>query len=602
MYFLDIMPKNIRQPIISVLGHVDHGKTLLLDKIRGTAVASREAGAITQHIGATGVPVSVVEEICGRFFKKFVSGGIDLPGLLFIDTPGHEAFTNLRSRGGALADLAVLVVDITEGFQPQTVESINHLQNNETPFVVAANKCDLLPGWKPLPDACFLDTFSEQNTRVQEEIDERTYELVGELDEHGFQSERFDRVEDFKKQIGIVPTSAKTGEGIPELLAILAGLAQRFMKEELSVEVSGPARGTVLEVKEERGLGKTIDAIIYDGTLSARDKMAAGGLDKVIVSKVRALLQPKPLDEIRDPQEKFEQRNDVSAAAGIKIAAPDIEGVVAGGPVWGVESDEDVDKICRLVKERLESVRIKTDEEGLIVKADTLGSLEALEGQLRARDIPIRWGDIGNVSRQNIIEASTVAEDEPLLGAVLAFNVDVLPHAEEEAKRQGVNVLENDVIYRIIENYEEWAEEEKERIRAEKLEGLLRPGKVSIKPGYVFRRSHPAIVGVDVLGGILRSDFPLMRKDGESIGVIREIQSEQKTVPQAEAGDELAFSIEGPLVGRQIKEGDVLYVDISSEQMIKLKELSEMLSEDEIRVMEEIISIKQEEDPVYGVA
>lgn len=595
------MVENVRQPIISVLGHVDHGKTLLLDKIRGSKVASREAGAITQHIGATEIPVPTVEKICGRFLKKFADEEMELPGLLFIDTPGHEAFANLRSRGGALADLAILVIDITEGFKPQTEESINYLKKNETPFVIAANKCDLLPGWRPNNDACFVDTFPEQNDRVQQEVDEKIYELIGKLDEYGFQSERFDRIEKFREQIAIVPTSAKTGEGIPELLAILAGLASRFMKEELSVEVSGPARGTVLEVKEERGLGKTIDTIIYDGTLSEKDKIAIGGLGKVIVTKVRALLQPRALDEIRDPQEKFEHVNKVSAAAGVKIAAPNIEEAVAGAPVWKIESDDDVDEICQLVMDRLESIVIETDKNGVVVKADTLGTLEALESQLRANDIPIKHADIGNVSRQDIIEASAVSEDEPLLGVVMAFNVDILPHAEEEAKNRGVKILENDVIYRLIEDYEEWVEEEEKRIRAEKLEGLTRAGKFSIKSGYVFRKSKPAIVGVDVLGGLLRPGFPVMDKKGEKIGVIREMQKEKENVSKAETGDELALSIEGPTVGRQIKEGDVLYVDVPSEEMAKLNDLSDMLSEDEISIMEEIMSIKQKENPAYGV-
>ncbi len=595
------MPENVRQPIISVLGHVDHGKTLLLDSIRGTTVASRESGAITQHIGATEIPVPTVEEICGRFLEKFAEEDVELPGLLFIDTPGHEAFANLRSRGGALADLAILVVDITEGFKPQTEESINYLKNNQTPFVVAANKCDLLPGWRPEENACFLDSYPNQNERVHKELEEKIYDIVGKLDEYDFSSERFDRIQEFRNEIGIVPTSAKTGEGIPELLAILAGLAQRYMKEELIIEVSGPARGTVLEVKEEKGLGKTLDAIIYDGKLSTQDKIAVGGLNKVMMTKVRALLQPNPLDEIRDPQERFKHVDEVNAAAGLKIAAPDIENAIAGAPIWSIKSDEDVDEICKLVKDRIESIRIETEKNGVIVKADTLGSLEALEKQLQANDIPIKIADIGDISRQNIVEASAVAEDDPLLGAVLAFNVEILPHAEEEAKNRDVRIVKNDVIYKLIEDYKEWVEKEKERIRAEKLEGLNRAGKVSIKQGYVFRNNNPAIVGVDVLGGIVKPDFQMMNKEGEKIGVVKEIQKKQKSVSKAETGDELALSIKGPTVGRQIKEGDVLYVDIPSEEMVKLKELSDMLSEDEKRVMEEIISIKEEKNPTYGV-
>ncbi len=595
------MSGDIRQPIISVLGHVDHGKTLLLDRIRGTAVASREAGAITQHIGATEVPVSTVQDICGRFLEKFTEREVELPGLLFIDTPGHEAFANLRSRGGALADLAILVVDINEGFKPQTYESINYLKENETPFVVAANKADLIPGWKPNKNACFLDTYPNQNSRVQEEIDTKIYDIVGKLTDEDFQSERFDRIENFKKQIAIVPTSAKTGEGIPELLAILAGLAQRYMTEDLAVEVSGPARGTVLEIKEEKGLGKTLDAIIYDGTLSPQDEIAVGGLEKAIATKVRALLKPKPLDEIRDPQERFKHVDNVTAAGGVKIAAPDIEGAVSGSPIWGIESDEDLQEFVNLIKERVESIRIETDQEGVVVKADTLGSLEALEGQLKANEIPIRRADIGEVSRRDVIEADAVSENEPLLGVILAFNVGLMKHAEDEAKRKGVKVLENDVIYRLIEDYEDWVEEERKRIRAEKLEGLSRPGKVSIKSGYVFRKSDPAIVGVDVLGGIIRPGFSLMNKDGERIGKIKEIQEEKETLSEIGTGDEAALSIRGPTVGRQIKEGDVLYVDIPSEEMVKLKELSDMLSDDELGVMEEITSIKGKDNPAYGV-
>ncbi|KXB08459.1 translation initiation factor IF-2, partial [candidate division MSBL1 archaeon SCGC-AAA382M17] len=351
----------------------------------------------------------------------------------------------------------------------------------------------------------------------------------------------------------------------------------------------------------ERGLGKTIDAIIYDGKLSVQGKIAVGGLDKVIVSKVRALLQPKPLDEIRDPKEKFKHVNEVSAAAGVKISAPDIEDVVAGGPIWGVETDEDIEEICKLVKERLEEVRIQMEEDGVVVKADTLGSLEALESQLRAKEIPIRHADVGEVSRRDVIEAAAVAENEPLLGVIIAFNVKILPHAEEEAKKCGLKVLKNDVIYRLLQDYEEWTEKEKKRIRAEKLEGLTRAGKAAIKPGYVFRSSQPAIVGVDVLGGTLEPGFPLMNKEGKKIGTIQEIQSEQETVSKARVGDELAFSISGPTVGRQIKEGDVLYVDIPDDQIVKLKELSDMLPEDEVGVMKEIISIKQKKNPTYGV-
>ncbi|KUO40428.1 MAG: translation initiation factor IF-2 [Hadesarchaea archaeon DG-33-1] len=593
--------RKVRQPIISVLGHVDHGKTTLLDQVRGTAVAEAEPGLITQHIGATEVPLETIKQICGTLLEKF-GIKVKLPGLLFIDTPGHEAFTNLRRRGGALADLAALVVDVNEGFMPQTLESITILKSYKTPFMLAANKIDLLHGWRGKPNACFLDSFSKQRGEVQRALDEKIYGLIGKLHELGFESERFDRVDDFHKQVCIVPVSAKTGEGLPDVLAVLAGLAQRFLERELTVEVSGPARGTVLEVKEEIGLGTAIDLIIYDGTLARGDSFAVGGLDNIITSRVRGLFQPKPLDEIRDPQDKFKPVKQVFAAAGVKVAAPGLEGAVAGGPLWVIKDESEAQELWREMQREMEQIRVRADINGVVLKADALGSLEALERQLKERGITIRRADIGDVSRRDVIEAGTVAKSDPLLAAVLAFNVKVLPDAKQEAGTQEVAILQESVIYKLVEAFESWSERRREEIRAKRLENFIRPGKFALKLGFVFRRSSPAIVGVDVLGGIIKPKYPVMRKDGRRVGIIREIQRDRKTVPDAKLGDELAVSIEGAIVDRQIKEGDVLYVDVPRGHVIALKtDLKDLLSGDELAVMDEIIAIKQREDPTYGV-
>lgn len=596
-----MVERRVRQPIIAVVGHVDHGKTTILDRIRGTAVAEAEPGLVTQHIGATEVPLDTIQQICGALLERFAIE-VKLPGLLFIDTPGHEAFTNLRRRGGALADLAVLVVDINEGFMPQTLESITILKSYKTPFMLAANKIDLLPGWRSMSNACFLDSFSKQRAEVQHALDEKIYELVGKLHELGFQGERFDRVSDFRKQVCIVPTSARTGEGLPEMLAVLTGLAQRFLERELAIEVKGPARGTVLEVKEEVGLGTAIDVIIYDGTLAKGDRFAVGGLDKVITSRVRALLQPKPLDEIRDPQDKFRPVDRVFAAAGVKVAAPNLEGTVAGGPLWAIEDESEAERLWQELQREIERIRVRADINGVVLKADALGSLEAIEGQLKERGITIRRADIGDVSRRDVVEAATVAKSDPLLAAVLAFNVKVLPDAAQEAKLQGIPILEENVIYKLMESFEDWNKQKREEIRAKRLESFIRPGKFALKPGFVFRHSHPAIVGVDVLGGIIKPKYPVMRKDGRRVGIIRELQRERKTLHEARLGEELAVSIEGAIVDRHIKEGEVLYVDVPRDHAIVLKtELKDLLSGDELAVMDEIIAIKQREDPTYGV-
>ncbi|RLI30836.1 translation initiation factor IF-2, partial [Candidatus Bathyarchaeota archaeon] len=437
----------LRQPIVVVLGHVDHGKTTLLDRIRGTAVAAREPGAISQHIGASFVPSSIIEKLCGNLLKMF-KFRIEIPGLLFIDTPGHAAFSNLRRRGGSIADIAILVVDIMDGVKPQTVESIEILRARKTPFVVAANKLDLIRGWKSQPGKSFIESIRTADPSVVRLLDEKVYSIVGALAEYRFNSERYDRVRDFTKTVAIVPVSAKTGEGLPDLLAVLTGLTQQYMKKRLII-TAGPAKGAILEVCEDVGLGVNVNAIIYDGILRKNDTIVLGGKKEPIIAKVKAILIPKPLDEIRDPREKFTEIREVSAAVGVKIVASGLEEAIAGAPIYGVSSKDELKEVLERVKAEVESIRILTDREGIIVKADTLGSLEALVEELKKSDIPIRIADVGDVSKRDVVEASIVKSEDLKFGVILAFNVKILPDAEEEALKTGVKIFQNNVIYRL---------------------------------------------------------------------------------------------------------------------------------------------------------
>ncbi|WP_456368694.1 translation initiation factor IF-2, partial [Thermococcus sp.] len=451
--------------------------TTLLDRIRRTNVAGKEAGGITQHIGATEVPIEVVKQLAGPLIKLW-KGEIKLPGLLFIDTPGHEAFTSLRARGGSLADLAVLVVDINEGFQPQTIESIEILRRYRTPFIVAANKIDRIKGWKVEEDEPFLINIKKQDQRAVQELETKLWELIGKFYELGFQANRFDRVQNFTRELAIVPISAKYGIGIPELLVLIAGLSQKYLEEKLKIEVEGPARGTILEVREELGLGTTIDVIIYDGTLRKDDTIVVGGKDRAIVTKIRALLKPKPLDEIRDPRFRFDQVDEVTAAAGVKIAAPGLEDALAGSPVIAARSKEEIERAKQEILNQIQSVVINTGKIGVIVKADTLGSLEALSKELQEKGIPIRKADVGNISKTDVMEALSVKEEEPKYGVVLGFNVKVNEDAEEVAKAKGVPIFVGNVIYKLIEDYEAWVKAEEEKRKRELLKNVTFPGVI----------------------------------------------------------------------------------------------------------------------------
>src|SRR5213596_1146372 len=579
---------SIRQPIVSVLGHVDHGKTTLLDRIRGT----REAGGITQHIGATEVPLAAILEMCGDLVK---GRSFRIPGLLFIDTPGHVAFSTLRARGGALADLAVLVIDVNEGFRPQTIESLNILRRYKTPFVVAANTIDLVPGWRKHEGRPFVRSYEDQPESAREELDRRMYELVGRLYEHGFSADRYDRIADFTTNIAVIPVSAKFGEGVPDLLLTLIGLAQRFLEEQLAT-ADGPAVGTILEVKEEKGLGITLDAIVYEGTLSKGDTIVFGTAGKPGTTKVKALLKPKPLDEIRDPQERFDSVTSVSAAAGVKLLGSGLERAVAGAPLRAAKGN--VDAILEEVAKESQ-VHIETQDDGILVKADAIGSLEGLAYECKQAGIPIKFARLGPVSRRDVTDAATVKN--PLHRAILAFNLEILPDAKVALQElDDVELLESDIIYRLIEDYQAWRDERKRQLEEASRKEIAYPAKLLFLPDHIFRTSKPAIFGVRVLGGRIRTGESLVRRDGRTLGRIKAIRSGEKSLDGASAGQEVAISVDGVTIGRQIEPGDVLYVDLPEADARALRGRKD-LNPDEVAALEELAKIKRKEDPFWGM-
>ena len=588
----------IRSPIVSVLGHVDHGKTTLLDYIRGSTIADREAGGITQHIGATEIPNDTIEEICGNFISRLTIKDL-IPGLFFIDTPGHAAFTSLRKRGGALADLAVLIVDINDGFKPQTYEALNILKMYKTPFIVVANKIDMLFGWESHEGASFKESFSKQATSVQQNLDTKVYEIVGTLHKEGFQSERFDRVSNFASQISIIPISARSGEGIIEVLAMLLGLAQEYLTEQLEINEDAPAKGTVLEIKEEVGLGLTIDSIIYDGVLRTNDEIALmTSSNEVLTTKIRSILRPLPLEEMRDSKKKFQKFDEVVAAAGIKIAAPNLDDVVSGSPLRVLSDNENVEE--EILKE-IEDITISTEDEGILVKADTLGSLEAIVKLLRELEIPIREADIGDVNRRDIINSKIALNENDAHGAIIAFNVGVNANSIDDLESSEVKLFEGDVIYQIIEDYEAWIDEIEQAKKKAFYDAIIKPAKFMSLPKLVFRQSKPAIIGIESISGTIKQGQTLINKNGEYVGVIASMEDKGETLPSIPRGQRVAMAIKDAIVGKHFDEGDELYVDVPEKHYKFIeREFKDKLTEDEFETLYEFIEIKRKQDPDWG--
>jgi translation initiation factor 5B len=606
---------NLRQPVVVVLGHVDSGKTSLLDKIRGTAVQAREAGGITQHIGASFFPIETIKAITGPLYERLAKTDEQIPGLLFIDTPGHEVFANLRSRGGSAADIAIVVADVNKGFEPQTIESIDILKKRKVPFVVALNKVDMVSGWKGIKKSeisrtrkentihlgFITDEIKKQEANVLSLLDEKIYGVVGSLSRMGFISEAFWRVKEFDKELAIVPISAVSGIGIPELMAVLVGLAQQYMKKRLERRYDY-VRGIVLEINEELGLGPSANMILLDGTIKQGDMIMVAKRDEIVVTKVKALLLPKPLDEMRDPRDKFRSVTEVISAAGLRIVSPDLEGVLAGSPLYVLRNKDEEKEIRRFIESEVKGTFINnTNSLGVILRCDTIGSLEAIIDMLKKENISIQSADIGHITRRDVLAAHAVKDKDRYLGVILGFNVKVLDDAKKEAGERQVHIFNEKVIYNLVRNYTDWVKYQQEHADSIMFEEIPPICKLQFLKGFVFRRNDPAVFGAEILIGKLRQKNHVINENGGKVGIIHQIQDKGKNIEEARKGMQVAVSIRGPTIGRQINEGDFFYTDLNSRQAkLLIEKFGHRLNEEEKDTFEFILNIKRKSDPAYG--
>jgi len=569
----------LRQPIVTVCGHVDHGKTSILDCFRGSCIHAIEAGGITQKISFTKYPAEQIKKACPLIEKKGIT--LDIPGFLFIDTPGHAAFTNLRKRGGSLADLAIVVVSIKEGIQPQTIEVFQILKANKTPFLIALNKIDTISGWHSL-DSNLEESIKKQPLNVKQEFEEALLIFQSSLKEHGFDSALYFEVTDFTKQVAIVPCSAKTKEGIPELLLVLSGLCQKFLKQRL--KTSEEAKGVILEIKKEKEI-EWAEAILYDGCLDEGDELLIASFSEPIIAKVRCLSEILPLST------KFTAVKHLRAATGARmnlVLKDSKEKILAGMPFQEIKDKKSIELLKSQFKKDISQV-LQTEKEGIIVKADSLGSLEALLTLLKQKNIQVLKAGIGPISKSDIVEAKANLEMHPLNAIILGFNVGL----EENIESREVKILTNDVVYKLIEDFLKWREERNKEILKEKMSELATICKLEILPQYVFRNSNPAIFGIRVLAGKVKIGIPLIDENGEEVAHVKSLQYEKESIQEAVEGQEVAIALPGIAFDRRLKGIKYLYASISDSQFKKFKENKDLLSSSESKVLDEIFALKQ---------
>ena len=582
----------IRQPIVTIVGHVDHGKTSILDCLRGTCVQEGEVGGITQKISFTSYPMNQLKTSCYLIEKSGIK--LDIPGFLLIDTPGHAAFTNLRKRGGSLADLAILVIDINEGIKPQTAEVIQILKHNKTPFIIALNKIDNISGWRFSKDKekiSLKENIESQQQNIKQVFDERYMTLIGSLDAYGFDSDLFYNIKDFTKRIALVPCSARTHEGIPELIMMLCGMSQKYLNDKL--KLGKDARGVMLEIKKEKETSY-IESILYDGELKRTDQIAiANFTGEPIISKIRILEEIKPLSA------KFATKEKVEASTGIRMQLVSKEEILPGMP-FEIYKDN-LEELKEKFKKEI-SDNIKTEKQGIIAKADSLGSLEALLVLLKQKNIPVVKAGIGKISKADIISAKANLEINKLNAVIVGFNVGICDDAEELRKEQGkkLKIITEKVVYKLIEDLEKWRIEKQKEIEKKRLMELSTICKLKILHQYVFRNTNPTIFGVEVIGGKLTKNINLINEMGEKVGKTKAMEHERKKVDEGTPGQEISLSVSGTNYERQLKDKNFLYGDLGEKQFKTFKKNKDLLSSQEIKIIQDIVEIKRRENFPFG--
>ncbi|AQK92569.1 eukaryotic translation initiation factor 2 (eIF-2) family protein [Zea mays] len=534
---------DLRSPICCILGHVDTGKTKLLDCIRRTNVQEGEAGGITQQIGATYFPTENIRE---RTRELKADATLKVPGLLVIDTPGHESFSNLRSRGSSLCDIAILVVDIMHGLEPQTIESLNLLKSRDAVFIVALNKVDRLYGWKKCPNAPIVKALKQQNEDVKREFNMRLTDIVTQFKMQGVNTALYYKNKEMEDTFNIVPTSAVSGEGIPDLLLLLVQWTQKTMEEKLTFV--DEVQCTVLEVKVVEGHGTTIDVVLVNGILHEGDQIVVCGMQGPIVTTVRALLTPHPMRELR-VKGTYIHHKEIRAAQGVKISAQGLEHAIAGTALYVLGPDDDLDKLNEAVMEEMTRVRSRIDRsgEGVYVQASTLGSLEALTEFLKSPAVNIPFCDfsIGPVHKKDVMKASVMLERKKEYATILAFDVKVMPDARDLAEESGVRIFVADIIYHLFDQFTAYIKNLKEEKKKESAEEAVFPCVLKIMPNCVFNKKDPIVLGVDVLEGIAKVGTPLCipSKEFIDIGKIASVEINHKQVDMATKGQKVAIKI-----------------------------------------------------------
>ena len=625
----------MRQPIIAVLGHVDHGKTTLLDKIRSmdtsvkSDVVARESGSITQHVGATEIPAHALNQARNKLleFAKREQKEFQSRGIVFIDTPGHDAFTTIRTRGGNLANLAILIIDIADGIKPQTVECIELLHELEKDYVIVLSKIDRIHGWTTEENRSFIESLQSQKPHAHEEFMKKIYELQGKFAEFGKNVYLYHENSNPKEDVSMVPISAIDGEGLDDLLFVIMEMSERFLAKDLT-STRAACEATIIEVKKEKGLGDTLDVLLTNGTLRQGEEfLFVNENEGYSESKIRNILRPKPFFEMKSAGNQWESVSDVQAAAAIKLIGPNFSGAVTGLPLllkrdlqdkefakrWLAIVDEyqgrkltgrceQCDELLYISdfdahKETEDCRNANISPKGILVKADSTGGIEALVNELKKENIPVRYSGTGPLLKREINDIIHQQEDQ-LFRAVLCFNVKINPLAEELAQKHHIEIFQHDIVYALKDRFLEWREEQYSILNKEKDKELMLPGEFLFLADHTFNKKSPAIIGVRILNGKIQVGQRILNTEGNSIGLVQSIRLKGEAAFSAKKGDEVAIGIKGGNVDRNLHPEHTYLADIDSKHASTLRKRK--LAIDVQEILEKLQQLHRKDDHYWG--